>query len=160
MPSSSSSISDIRNTLRNLDTQDMIQLCLRMAKYKKENKELLAYLLYDSQDEARYIESVVSEMDMLFDGLTDNGSYKLMKQIRKIGRIIGKPIKYSGLPATQVELLIHYCKRLKPWLRKKPNLSALQNLYTQQLKKIDKALDKLHEDLQFDYHKDMESLRF
>lgn len=153
------SINEIRSTLKDLEAHDLVQICLRMAKYKKENKELLSYLLYESSDENAFIESILLDMEQQFEDLSDQGSYKLMKQIRKIGRTIAKPIKYSGLPATQIEILISYCKHLKPWIKKKPNLSALQNLYMQQIKKIDRAMEKLHEDLQYDYRKDLENLK-
>ena len=152
------SINDIRATLRGMDSADLMQLCLRMAKYKKENKELLSYLLYEAEDEASYIESVLNEMMIHFENIQDNGSYKLVKQIRKIGRWLNKPIKYSGLPGTQVELLMHYCQSLQPWLIKKPNITALQTIYLQQLKKIDAALEKMHEDLRGDYTKMRERL--
>lgn len=142
-----------------MDGHDLVQVSLRMAKYKKENKELLSYLLYESSDEQAFIESILLDMEQQFGDLSDQGSYKLMKQIRKIGRNISKPIKYSGLPATQVEILIQYCKHLKPWIKKKPNLTALQNLYMQQIKKIDRAMEKLHEDLQYDYQRDIENLK-
>ncbi|MBL7837945.1 MAG: hypothetical protein JNM67_10545 [Bacteroidetes bacterium] len=151
--SAQASINDIRSTLKHMESVDLMQLCLRMARYKKDNKELLAYLLYESQDEQQFIENKLEEMSVLFEELQDQGSYKLVKQIRKIGRWLSKPIKYSGLPGTQAELLIHYCLHIKPWIKKKPNLNVLQTIYMQQLKKIDAALAKLHEDLRGDYTK-------
>lgn len=153
------SINEIRSTLKHLENDELIQLCLRMSKYKKENKELLSYLLYESKDESTFIADTMAEMDQLIEELKFIGSYKLMKQIRKIGRTIGKPIKYSGLATTQIELLIHYCKLLKPILKSKPNLVALHHLYAQQIKKIEKAMEKIHEDIQYDYKRDFDFVR-
>ena len=128
------SVSQIKKTISSMDADALAVICLRMAKYKKENKELLSYLLYESSDEASYIEQVQAELDELFDTLIDNGSYKYMKQLRKIGRFINKPMKYSGLPSTQIEILLYFAQKLKPIVKKKSNLTALQNLYMQQLK--------------------------
>jgi hypothetical protein len=153
------SVSQIKKTISTMDADALAAICLRMAKYKKENKELLSYLLYESSDEAVYIEQVHAELDELFDNLIDNGSYKYMKQLRKIGRFINKPMKYSGLASTQIEILIYFAQKLKPIIKKKSNLTALQNLYMQQLKKIDTTMSKLHEDLQYDYYKAVEALR-
>lgn len=153
------SINQIKKTIINMDAEDLAAICLRMAKYKKENKELLSYLLYESSDETNYIEQVQAEIDMMFDLLIDNGSYKYMKQIRKIARFISKPMKYSGQASTQVEILIYFTTKLKSLLKKKSNLTALQNLYSQQLKKIDTTMSKLHEDIQYDYIKTVEGLR-
>ncbi|MFM6983535.1 MAG: hypothetical protein ACKOXF_05340 [Chitinophagaceae bacterium] len=153
------SINQIKKTISSMDAGDLAAICLRMAKYKKENKELLSYLLYESTDEANYIEQVQAEIDMMFDLLIDNGSYKYMKQIRKIARFISKPMKYSGQASTQVEILIYFTTKLKVILKKKSNLTALQNLYLQQIKKIDTTMSKLHEDIQYDYVRTIESLR-
>lgn len=152
-------INQIKKTLSSLEQEDLVAICLRMAKYKKDNKELLGYLLYESSDEAGYIEKTIAEIDEMFDALIENGSYKYMKQIRKISRTISKPMKYSGQPATQIEILIYFAQKLQSLLKRKHTLTALQNLYLQQLKKIDTILKKLHEDIQYDYIKNIESLQ-
>lgn len=150
------SINDIKKTLSAREANEVIALCMRMAKYKKENKELLSYLLYESGDEQKYIEDLMREIDAQFDELQYSTTYKYTKAIRKILRYVNKHIKYSGLPSTQVELLIHFCSHLLPIVKNKRNLSALINVYAQQIKKINTALGKLHEDLQYDYVKHME----
>jgi len=150
------SINDIRKTLLSREPHELTAICLRMAKYKKENKELLSYILYDSGDEQAYIENLKLEVDDLFDTLVYNSAYKYTKQVRKILRYINKHIKYSGLSATQVELLVFFCEKLRKKMR---HVTALENIYAQQLKKIDTALSKLHEDVQYDYARQVEALR-
>lgn len=152
------SLNEIKKELLNKDEEELLTLCLRMAKYKKENKELLSYLLFESKDESAFINSVQNSIDEQFDNLIENGSYKYMKQIRKISKSIGKPMKYSGIPSTEIEILIYYCEKLKPIVEKKHTLTALQIHFGQQLKKIGLLLDKLHEDIQYDYKKPIENL--
>ena len=36
----------------------LVQLCLRLARFKKENKELLTYLLFEAHDDAGYISAL------------------------------------------------------------------------------------------------------
>jgi hypothetical protein len=150
------SINDIRKNLAGREPNEIVALCMRMARYKKENKELLTYLLYESGDEQKYIEGLMREIDQQFDELQFSTTYKYTKAVRKILRYINKHVKYSGLPATQVELLMHFCSHLLPIVKNRRNLSALINVYAQQIKKINTALGKLHEDLQYDYVKHME----
>ena len=152
------SLNQIKKELLNKDSEELLSLCLRMAKYKKENKELLSYLLFESKDESAFISSVQNSIDEQFDNLIENGSYKYMKQIRKISKSISKPMKYSGIPSTQIEILIYYCEKLQPIAKKKQSLTALHTHYNQQLIKIGLLLDKLHEDIQYDYKKPIENL--
>ena len=51
----SASLSDVKNELSHLDKNELTELCLRLARYKKENKELLSCLLFDANDEENYI---------------------------------------------------------------------------------------------------------
>jgi hypothetical protein len=150
------SINEIKKELASREPEQIIALCLRMARYKKENKELLSYLLFEGNDEQAFIEGLMREVDQMFSELVFSTSYKYTKQIRKILRYVNKHIKYSGLPATQVELLMHFCTHLLPIVKGKRNPTALINLYAQQVKKIHAALAKLHEDLQYDYARQIE----
>jgi hypothetical protein len=147
----------IKKQLLNLEPVALTELCLRLMKYKKENKELVSYYLFNKGDEAEYVEMVNNELTELFEMIPRNGKYKEVKQIRKILRIANKQIKYSGLATTQVEVLIHFCKLLKPKV-KSLQMLALDNMYIQQLKKINIAMTKMHEDLQYDYLKQLSAL--
>lgn len=151
------SINVLKKKLLTMEPHELTSLCLRLVKYKKENKELLNYLLFQSEDENAFIESVKMELTDMFENLVPVSSYNLTKQIRKIHRFAAKQIKYSGLPATQVELLMHFCFLLKPKVIRY-KLTVLENMYAQQLKKINIALAKLHEDLQYDYAKQLNEL--
>ena len=63
------SINEIKKELIELDSKTVQDLCMRLAKYKKENKELLTYLLFEAHDEAAFVNNVKTEMDELFQGL-------------------------------------------------------------------------------------------
>jgi hypothetical protein len=55
-------------------------------------------------------------------------------------------------------LRIHFCQLIKESAIPIDKSAVLVNLYQQQLKKIDHALGKLPEDLQYDYQSEIENL--
>jgi len=145
------SLKELKTELGRIHPVRLAELCIQLAKYKKENKELLTYLLFDAFDEKAYIEEVKATTDELFAAVTRSNSYLAKKNIRKILAAVNKQIKFSGSKQTEVELLLHFCKTLRKSGVPLYTNSALGNLYQRQLTKIDRALTTLHEDLQFDY---------
>lgn len=151
------SISELKTELNNLPPKDVVALCLRLAKFKKENKELLTYLLFDSGDEEAYIEAVKREMDREFQQVNRRNLYFVKKSLRKILRITNKYIRYSLKKETQIELLIYYCHKLRTFDYPIRRSTALIKLYERQIQKIRKTIPLLHEDLQFDYQEELKA---
>ncbi len=58
-------INELKQELEHLSAAELKELCLRLAKFKKENKELLTYLLFEAHDTEAYSRSVKEEMDEL-----------------------------------------------------------------------------------------------
>jgi len=153
------SISEIKKELTNLDNKAMQEMCMRLAKYKVENKELLTYLLFEAHDESSYINLVKEEIDQLFASLPTGNVYYIKKSLRKILRITNRQVKYSGQAATEVELRIYFCSRIISAGIPLPKSQVLTNLFEQQLKKIETVIAKLPKDLQYDYQGDFEALK-
>lgn len=155
----SSTIQELKQELVTHKAADLVALCLRLARFKKENKELLTYLLFEAQDEESYIKSVKEQVEELFGGINLSHLYFAKKTLRKIVRVINKYSRYSGNKQTDIELRIYFLQQLKasgiPYKRK----TILNNIYIGQLKKIDVALGALHEDLQHDFSKEVDELR-
>ena len=149
------SLQEIKKELHTLDQEAVESLCNRLAKYKKENKELLTYLLFEAHDEHAYVENVKEELRELFKTLPTSNVYLIKKTLRKILRFANKQIKYSGIKQTELELRIFFCTKMKE--AKIPRLpgTVLFNLYQQQLKKIESSFAKLPEDIQADYDREM-----
>lgn len=153
------SIEDIKNELRELPPKKVLDIALRLARFKKENKELLTYLLFESGNEAGYIESLRLEIDEQFSQVSWSPVSHTKKQLRKILRMINRQIKYIGSKSAAVELLLHFCSKLK---EEEPGNSIhpkLLTIYSQQLAKAEKLLPGIDEDLQFDHHQRINSLR-
>lgn len=152
------SLSEIKKEIALLDPGDLVTLCLRIAKYKKENKELLSYLLFESHDEINFIAEIKAEVDILFTEINYSNIYYVKKGVRKVLRYINKNIRYSGIPATQAELLIYFCQKINLTKIDLSNSVALHNIYLSQIKKIKKTIESMHEDLQYDFKKELLAL--
>jgi hypothetical protein len=152
------SLSNLKKELASLPPNEVLSVCLKLVKFKKENKELLSYLLFDANNEPEYIESIKAEIDIQFAEINLNNLYIAKKSIRKILRNANKFIKYSGLKQTEVELLMHFCLKMKSLGRMVKSSNTLSNLYENQLRKIRLAINKLHEDLQHDYLEELKRL--
>ena len=151
-------IKEISQELLNLTPKELRDLCLRLARFKKENKELLTYLLFESSDEASYIASVEKEIDLQFEQVNKKSYYFIKKGLRRILLNTGKYIRYSHNRKTEVDLLIYYCSKLKRFTPSIQRNAALRNLYLRQIAAIREKIGMLHEDLQYDYELEVEAL--
>lgn len=152
-----SSIHDIQKELKTLSLKQMQEICLRMAKYKKENKELLAYLLFEAHDEKKYIDTIKEELDFLFTSINKSTSYTTKKGLQKSVRLLNRYIKYSESKTTEIELRIYFCKKIKTARIPLNENKIINNLYERELKKINSVISKLHEDLKYDYEQELTS---
>jgi hypothetical protein len=151
-------IADIKKELQHADADLLRTLCLHLAKYKKENKELLGYLLFESQNERSYVRQIKEDIDLQFEELKDRNLYIVKKMLRKILRYTNRHIKYSVNDETDLELRIYFCEKVKAAKIPLATSATLFNLYQGQLKKINAIVTKLPEDLQSDYAKAIASI--
>lgn len=139
--------------------KELRDLCLRLARFKKENKELLTYLLFESSDELAYVQNVKKELDEEYDQINRTSYYFIRKSVRKILKNTRKYIRYSQKKQTEVELLLHFCARLRSLSPPIEGNNALLNLYNRQIDMIIKKVALLHEDLQHDYGIELRELK-
>ena len=152
-------VTEIKKELQDRSKDEMLHYCLHLSRFKKENKELLTYLLFESHNEQRYIENIKIEIELLFSDINTTSYFYIKKSVRKILRRIKTYIRYSKKKETEVELLLHFCKLLKALTPPMERSKALYGIYDRQIIVIEKAIDKLHEDLQYDYNYILEGLK-
>jgi hypothetical protein len=152
------SLKDIQTELEELPKQELMKLCLRLARFKKENKELLTYLLFEAFDEAAYISIIQKDVEEQFAAINSSNVYFVKKSLRKILRMITKFSRYTGSSVVEAQLLLHFCTRLKATGVMVHASPALENIWQNQVKKIRKVIATMHEDLQFDYLRELEPL--
>jgi hypothetical protein len=154
----SATIDTIKTELKQLPPREVLDLLLRLARFKKENKELLTYILFESANESEYVEQVKKEIagEMLeIDGLP---AYQYKKQFRKIQRKINKPIKYIGNKSATAELYLHMVRMIS---EKKKTISLatfLDKILQQYIIKIEKLLPGIEDDLAADMRKQLKQI--
>ncbi len=148
----------LKTELSNCSHSELIEVCLHLSKFKKENKELLSYLLFESENEEGYIKDIKSEIDAQFNLINTKTYFYIKKSVRKILRRVKTYIRYSKNDETEIELLLYFCKKLN---HLKPSIShnlVLKNMFNREVVAIKKKISVLHEDLQYDYNLELDCL--
>jgi hypothetical protein len=151
-------VKELKNELSYRSQTELVELCLRLSKFKKENKELLTYLLFESSDEEAFIRGVKEEIESEFEQINTKSYFYIKKSIRKILRNTKKYIRYSKKKETEVELLLFFCETLKEMQPSYKNNVSLVNIFNRQIESIKRSIASLHEDLQFDYGMELDML--
>jgi hypothetical protein len=151
-------VQDIKQELTTLKHNELLAINLRLARFKKENKELLTYILFEAHNEPGYVEGIKREIDEQMESINKSQIYFAKKSIRKILRLVNKYARYSSSKQTEVELLIYFCKKLKTSGIPLNKNVALSKLYDNQLIKVKKIMKALHEDIQYDLNRELEEL--
>ena len=151
-------VSELKKELQHLSQTELIETCLILSKFKKENKELLTYLLFEATNENQFIINVKEEISKEFNTINCTSYFYMKKSVRKILRITKKYIRYSKNKETEIDLLVFFCEELKKLKPSIKNNISLSKIYNKQILFIKKNLSKLHEDLQYDYNLKMNNL--
>ena len=146
----------IKEELNSRSREELAELCLILSKFKKENKELLTYLLFESENESLYIKTIQDEIEIEFKEINRKSYYFIKKSIRKILRNTKKNIRYSKKKQTEVELLLFFCKKLKEFEPSISKIIPLTRIFDREILKIKKIILSLHPDLQYDYESEIE----
>ena len=149
---------ELKIELSHRSPSEILELCLRLSKFKKENKELLTYLLFEAADEQAYINSVKREIEQEFQNINTKSYFYIRKSVRKILRNTKKYIRYSKNKETEVELLLYFCYELRNMSPSMKENLTLQNIFNRQMLLIKKVVSSLHDDLQYDYNLEIEAM--
>jgi hypothetical protein len=157
MATSKISLADLKKEVMHLSTKELVEVCMNLAKLKRENKEYLTYILYQANDIDGFIAEVKAELDIQFENANYVYTYTIKKTMRKILKYINQQIKFAKNKKVDIELLIHFCEKMNEnfLLKEEP---VIDNIFLAQIKKIEKAQSTLHEDLQYDYKTKIEEL--
>ena len=152
-------MAEIKQELKGLPAAEVLELCLRLARSKKENKELLTFQLFEAHDPASYIQQLKTLIDEGLAASSKTNLYILKKNLRKLLRAVNKHLRFASSKAAEAEVLLHFCSGLQEQQIPFRKSNALANLYYGQLKKIAAAVGTLHEDLQHDFNRQLEKLK-
>lgn len=151
-------IHELKKELAGRNPAEVLEITLRLARFKAENKELLTYLLFEAHDTAGYIASVKLHIDEEFEAVNRSNIYLAKKTIRKILRHVNKFTRYAADTAVTVDLLLYFCHKFRTAPLNWKSSAALTGVYLTQVKKINKLVDGMHPDVQLDYRDELEKL--
>ncbi|MCC6370870.1 MAG: hypothetical protein IT236_07700 [Bacteroidia bacterium] len=152
-------IAEIKKELQELEPRQLVDLCIELARYKKDNKEFLGYLIFEAHDKATFMSEVKLQVDQQFAGIDrGNNLYYTKKSLRKILRQIVKYCRYLNDKGLAADLHLYFCYKLKESGIPFRKSQLLINLFEQELKKIKTLIAALHPDLQSDYTGELNQL--
>ena len=149
----------IKEDLQTRSREELTELCLSLSKFKKENKELLTYLLFEASDENYFIKGIKEEITTQFEQVNRKSYYYVKKSIRKILRNTKKNIRYSKKKQTEVELILFFCKILIDFTPSITKSIPLTNIFEREIQRIKKIILTLDPDLQYDYGIEIDDLQ-
>lgn len=155
----SASLAELKKELKHLEKEELETILLQVVKYKKENKELLSYLLFDADYEEGYIAKVKEAMEQEFQEMNTGNLRAVKKSMQRILRIVKKYIGFSLQKATETELLISYCYLVLRLPVRYLSVTVIRNMLERNYKAILKSIEKLEEDLRTDYNEDIERIQ-
>lgn len=153
------SVKEIKQEIENISPSALVELTMKLVKFKKEIKELSTYLLFEAHDEASYVAGIKESLHLMFTDVNVKSLYITKKNLRKILRVANRYIKYSSDPLTEIEVLIYICREIRDLDVEMTRSTALLNLYNGIIKKLEKNIHSLHEDLQYDYLREVSVLK-
>lgn len=153
------SLSEIKNELVDLSPKQLTEICLKLARMKKDNKDYLAFLLFSASDKGHFVSEVKADIEKEFEAVKQQSVlYYTRKTLRKILRIVNRYCKFVDSKPHVIEMRIHYLQCIKnsevPYWKSR----QLTNLYQAELMKVQSLIETLHEDLRGDYAADMEKI--
>lgn len=153
-----SSLKDIKSDLKNCSQEELLELTLRLIRFKKDNKELVSYLLYEAENDFVFIETCKEEMEIAFNQINTSSFFYIRKGIRKILSFTKKNIRYTQKKTIEIELLLHFCKLVIEFRPSIKRNKVLMNTLETQGRMIKKAILTMEDDLQHDYTVLMEEI--
>lgn len=155
------SINIIKKELQELSQKQLVEICIQLAKARKENKEQLDFMLLKSHHLFQYEIDLKAEIDTQFEIFTYYKYYQLIKPLKAYVNSVLKQISYSKNPSFELEIIIYLCKQFfrfnddeSIWFYK------INIIYDSLARKIEPRFKKLHEDEQFDYRVKLEEINY
>jgi hypothetical protein len=140
----------LKKELLSRSQSELVHICLGLAKLKTENKQMLAYLLFDADNPMSYAGQVKSKMDEILDQVPRN-QYGGTKMLRKALQFVTQYNRFTKFKEGEVELLLHFLSRYLEIVSPETRHPPLLGLAFRSLRKVHSLIFKLHEDLQYDY---------
>ncbi|WP_162339609.1 hypothetical protein [Cyclobacterium salsum] len=153
------SLASLKKELQHRNSTELIELILHLSKLNRDNKAYLYFKLFENDDASLFLDTVKEELESAFYSANSKNYYVAKKAAQGIRRILNKNLKFTKDPQVKIELITFFCQQLEEFGYLEYRYPVIDNLYAMQVGKVEKLIDKLHEDLQFDYREQLENLK-
>ncbi len=153
------SLANIKKELQFLPEKKLIELIVDLSKFSMDNKKFLFFKLYEKDNPKMFTEMVQEELETEFQNANTRNYHYGKKSAQGIRRKLNKLLKLSKDKPTHIELIAYYCDQLHTYGYLRFRHPVIENIYHMQLGKIEKLVNGLHEDLQYDYEMLVEKLK-
>lgn len=151
-------LANLKKELSYLSESEIKELLIELIKFSRDNKAYLFFKLYEKDQPGLFIELVKEDLLIEFEKVRVDHSYYAKKGIQSIRRKMNKLLKLSKNKEDQVEVLLFFSEEMKERGFLKYGNPVIKNLYEIQKGKVEKLIEKLHEDFQYDFRNRMEEL--
>ena len=150
------SLVTIKKELKQRNEAELVDLVLQLSKLNRDNKAFLYFQLFETDNHELYLNMVKEELEEAFQKGNRSNYYTAKKSAQAIRRLMNKNLKLTKDKVTTLEVLFYFCKNLIEYGYLGFYHPVIDNLYAAQVKKIEKLISGLHEDLQFDYQETLQ----
>lgn len=150
------SLVTIKKELKQRNETELVDLVLQLSKLNRDNKAFLYFQLFEDGNHELYLNMVKEELEEAFQNGNRRSYYTAKKSAQAIRRLMNKNLKLNKDKVTTLEVLLYFCENLIEYGYLGFHHPVIDNLYAAQVKKMEKLISGLHEDLQFDYQETLQ----
>jgi hypothetical protein len=144
-------IHEIRVKTNELSVESMHRLLTRLMRFKRENKELVAFELFVRDEPEAWFADIRKECHATLDDMNTSHPYFMKKTLRKLIRTVKTYARYAGDPAIEAELLCILLEAFHQRRLHEHTADKIQKIVTDTQVRLQKIIAKLHDDLQYDF---------
>lgn len=153
------SLAEIKKELAFLNEKELRDLILDLSKFSKDNKAYLFFKLFERENPRLFVEMAKEELEAEFVKANTKHYHFAKKSAQAIRRKLNKILKLTKDKTAQIELILFFCENMKLHGYLDFHHPVIENLYTIQIRRIEKLISVLHEDLQYDYQIQVEEIK-
>lgn len=153
------SLAELKKELKYLNEKELQDIIIDLSKFSTENKAYLFFKLFEKENPRIFVEMVKEELELEFQKANTRNYHFAKKSAQFIRRKLNKNLKLSKDKTIHIELIIFFCQNLKDYGYLQFHHPVITNLFDIQIGKAQKLIEKLHEDLQYDYQLILDELK-
>lgn len=152
-------IAEIKKAVGFLDEKELRLLLMEIIGFSTDNKRFAYFKLHEQQDEQFFMSESKEFLLQEFFKAVNTNYWTGKKSLQKLRSTLNKLLKFTKRKDFQLELILYFCLQCKEFGYLSYRHPVIENLYTTQLRKAESLINKLHEDLQYDYEHQLEELK-